>query len=44
LLVASRGDQATLSPGPPYVSTAGTAEDFAAWGDSRYVYYLNRRR
>jgi hypothetical protein len=38
LLGAARGDPATLSPGPPYISTAGTAEDYAAWGDSRYVY------
>lgn len=36
LLSAARSDiNPALSPGPPYVSSGGSTEDFAAWGDSR---------
>lgn len=34
LLGAARGE---LSPGPPYVSSGGSTEEFSAWGDTRYV-------
>lgn len=37
LLGATRAE---LSPGPPYVSSGGSNEDFTAWNDSRYVHLI----
>jgi hypothetical protein len=34
LLGVSRGE---LSPGPPYVSSVGSTDDFTGWNDSRWV-------
>lgn len=37
LLGATRAE---LSPGPQYVSSGGSTEDFTAWNDSRYVHLI----